>query len=631
MTLASFKIRNLTAGGAWSPSTDGGFDADPGDELELQLESSPAPAVDLTIFSCTDRSKGRSAPVFAPVSGQAATPTSAVTLTLPSTERGTWAIQCQVNGGGDGSIASIADTTTTRYVAVRTANLNLRHLLSGERTEYETDGWAVAIQELDDALDAFAAGAGTYTAGAGLNESPAGTFNIVAADGSITVNANSIQVGVVSDTQHGARGGGSLHSVATTLAAGFMSNTDKSKLDGVAAGAAALTSSAAANVGTGASAGTGTAAAREDHVHALTEAVLRTVLGTLTANPSFNSKKLTSIANGSASDDGAAFGQIASAVNAAVSGSANAIPKFTGTNAIGASGLTDDSTTVNTAEYFTVTKSGIGNTPTRAITIINATNSSTQWGGQYGWSAIAGGTQVNAGFQFEPQSSSRQIVRAVYGTGAGVPASSMGYFDNSDPNFGAGFGAPALWITSGGVGLRFQNSSNRGGWDQDGSNNNRGKSYSGAGFVYEMYSDAGSTLVATPISFAGTGKGRVVATPDVATSSGGVVTFRLNLSQNIRHTTTEDTTVTISGAVPGMKGTIDVIQGGTGRVVTMPLNGVGIEYDSSITSLGSPPGTNYQNFVIDQTANTRTTLDYYVTDSPATRLIITRRTVITIP
>lgn len=58
------------------------------------------------------------------------------------------------------------------------------------------------------------------------------------ADGSITVNANDIQVGVLaSDAQHGTRGGGTQHAVATGGANGFMSSSDKTKLDGVTAGA----------------------------------------------------------------------------------------------------------------------------------------------------------------------------------------------------------------------------------------------------------------------------------------------------------------------------------------------------------------------------------------------------------
>ena len=83
----------------------------------------------------------------------------------------------------------------------------------------------------------------TLTAGAGLTGggdlSADRTFNAVAnADGSIVVNADDIQVGVLAgDAQHGVRGGGTQHSAATTGTAGFMSSTDKTKLDGIEAGA----------------------------------------------------------------------------------------------------------------------------------------------------------------------------------------------------------------------------------------------------------------------------------------------------------------------------------------------------------------------------------------------------------
>jgi hypothetical protein len=77
----------------------------------------------------------------------------------------------------------------------------------------------------------------TLTAGAGLTGggdlSADRTFNVVGnADGSIVVNANDIQVGVLAtDAQHGNRGGGALHAVATGAVAGFMSAADKGKLD----------------------------------------------------------------------------------------------------------------------------------------------------------------------------------------------------------------------------------------------------------------------------------------------------------------------------------------------------------------------------------------------------------------
>lgn len=139
------------------------------------------------------------------------------------------------------------------------------------------------LTERVDALETFGAGALT-TVGTGLSESPAGTVNLSAtnvtklantsgtnsgdqlagtgltgtttlnviahADGSIVANANDIQVGVLaSDAQHGARGGGTQHSAATTSTAGFMPATDKAKLDGlcvfVPAGSSAATLQAA--------------------------------------------------------------------------------------------------------------------------------------------------------------------------------------------------------------------------------------------------------------------------------------------------------------------------------------------------------------------------------------------------
>lgn len=86
----------------------------------------------------------------------------------------------------------------------------------------------------------------TITAGAGLTGggdlSANRTINVVAnGDGSIVVNADDIQVGILaSDAQHGTRGGGTQHAVATSLANGFMSSTDKAKLDTVQGGTSTL-------------------------------------------------------------------------------------------------------------------------------------------------------------------------------------------------------------------------------------------------------------------------------------------------------------------------------------------------------------------------------------------------------
>lgn len=77
----------------------------------------------------------------------------------------------------------------------------------------------------------------TLTAGAGLTGggdlSADRTFNAVAhADGSIVVNADDIQVGVLAtDVQHGNRGGGTLHAAATTSAQGFIELADQTEVN----------------------------------------------------------------------------------------------------------------------------------------------------------------------------------------------------------------------------------------------------------------------------------------------------------------------------------------------------------------------------------------------------------------
>jgi hypothetical protein len=118
-------------------------------------------------------------------------------------------------------------------------------------------------------------GAGQITAGAGLTKT-GNTLDVVAnADGSIVVHTDDIQIGVLAtDAQHGNRGGGGIHSLVVAAgAAGFMSGTDKTKLDSVASSAAALTAVAPVNVTKAAAAvGTATDAARSDHKHDITTA-----------------------------------------------------------------------------------------------------------------------------------------------------------------------------------------------------------------------------------------------------------------------------------------------------------------------------------------------------------------------
>lgn len=123
-----------------------------------------------------------------------------------------------------------------------------------EAGDYEdnqiTNTSSVAGAFVDDAIDQLnldkADKSITLTAGAGLTGggdlSNNRNFAVGAnPDGSIVVNADDIQVGEISDAQHGLRGseitGSPMHSIATALIAGFMSAAMFTKLDGIEAGA----------------------------------------------------------------------------------------------------------------------------------------------------------------------------------------------------------------------------------------------------------------------------------------------------------------------------------------------------------------------------------------------------------
>ena len=104
---------------------------------------------------------------------------------------------------------------------------------------------------------------------------------------------------------HGDQAGGTLHATATAGTPGFMSNTDKGKLDGIAAGATAtpLSGTPPPNVAAASGAGSDTSAARSDHTHGHGDQAGGTLHATATAaTPGFMSNmdkgKLDGIASG---------------------------------------------------------------------------------------------------------------------------------------------------------------------------------------------------------------------------------------------------------------------------------------------------------------------------------------------
>jgi hypothetical protein len=106
-----------------------------------------------------------------------------------------------------------------------------------------------------------------------VNAGRALEVNVHPTDGSIVIdNPQGLRVGVLkTDVQHGNRGGGAIHADATTTVSGFFSGPEKVKLAGIAAGAAALTTTLPTQIqviGT-AVAGVSTDAAHRDHQHSV--------------------------------------------------------------------------------------------------------------------------------------------------------------------------------------------------------------------------------------------------------------------------------------------------------------------------------------------------------------------------
>lgn len=129
---------------------------------------------------------------------------------------------------------------------------------------------AVAAPGLPSTLSVDAASAGEGAAFAREDHAHAVSTGMPVAVGSVVSEGTSPALARADHVHaHGDHAGGSLHACATHEAAGFLSADDKSKLDRIAEGAAALGSAEPPPMAAGSSAGVSAKAAREDHTHAL--------------------------------------------------------------------------------------------------------------------------------------------------------------------------------------------------------------------------------------------------------------------------------------------------------------------------------------------------------------------------
>ena len=147
-----------------TPSSQGGYDVDPGETPQLQLEASAALVGRATfeVYSPSNPLSPRATPaaptltLTGATSGQsvdAASPSAVVTVSagIPALRTAhAWAIRCKVDGGvnHDGSVNP--DKVFERLMVMRSA-LGRRKIIPSERGEYSTtESWASAVNDFAD-------------------------------------------------------------------------------------------------------------------------------------------------------------------------------------------------------------------------------------------------------------------------------------------------------------------------------------------------------------------------------------------------------------------------------------------------------------------------------------------------
>lgn len=152
---------------------------------------------------------------------------------------------------------------------------------------------------------------------------------------------------------------------------------------------------------------------------------------TLGADSSANSHKITSLTNGSSAQDAAAFGQLATAVNAAVSGTSGKSARFSGTNTVGNGAFTDDTTnasisgtlTVTGANYLSLNNTGSAGTRKFAYINTSGTNYAVIYesgGGalRFGGSASIGGAAAVESLEINPNAAAVTVLGTLSVDGA---------------------------------------------------------------------------------------------------------------------------------------------------------------------------------------------------------------------
>lgn len=146
-----------------------------------------------------------------------------------------------VSGAGAVWAIDAGAVTLGKIASIATDSFLGRDTAGAGAPEVMTPAQSRAILNVADGATANASDASLRDRSTHTGTQAAGTITglaAVATSGSAAdLATGTLPAARFDDTAHGARGGGALHAGATTSVAGFLSGTDKTKLDGIAAGA----------------------------------------------------------------------------------------------------------------------------------------------------------------------------------------------------------------------------------------------------------------------------------------------------------------------------------------------------------------------------------------------------------
>jgi len=353
-------------------------------------------------------------------------------------------------------------------------------------------------------VGASAGGGSSYTAGAGLTESPSGTFNVAAGDSTITVNANDIVVASGGLTNTHINASAAIDGTKVSPNFGSQNIVTTGEITAGSGGfiGAKFDVSSATTMSIGATNATRIDFGKSGSTVRLVPLASAGVVHVDASGDTSSSLIVNADVSASAAIDGSKISpSFTSAATVAVADSATGA----GTVVLALEHTTSGTATTNFDGQITVSLENASGTKKLATNMVHR------------WSTATAGNET------------AQIAWRAMGVGGAATSDKwLWYYDGNF--FGDYITFSNVFASATSTGFRFNDSGNRGGLDQDGSNNLRLKSYNSKQFVVQTGADASGVGGVTRQTVESTGN---VAWFGAGSYGGGVlVHFIANASTN---------------------------------------------------------------------------------------------------